>query len=142
MLPLKLNAKVSTVRIVDVFLGKYFFYHCLMLVCCLSSFVFVFVILFCVHGKNHASVKRYPLFNSPTNHHGTAAVSNLALAKICHTQLKNTSAKIQEHHIKSAAPHKIKFPGTAVHHSSTKSELTKPHRLLGPLRLTKPHKNP
>jgi len=35
--------------------------------------LFVFVIWFCVHGKNHASLKRYPLFNS-NNHHGTAAI--------------------------------------------------------------------
>jgi len=49
MLPLKLNAKVSTVRIVDIFFGKYFFYRCFMFVCCLSFFcLFVFVIWFCV----------------------------------------------------------------------------------------------
>ena len=46
-----------------------------MFVCCLNFFLFVCVcnLVLCVHGKNHASLKKYPLFNS-NNHHGTAAI--------------------------------------------------------------------
>jgi len=41
MLPLKLNAKVSTVRIVDIFFGKYFFF--IVVLCLYVVWVFLFV---------------------------------------------------------------------------------------------------
>jgi len=72
--PSNLMRKWVQFALLTFFLVSIFFLS-LFYVCMLFEFfcLFVFVIWFCVHGKNHASLKRYPLFNS-NNHHGTAAL--------------------------------------------------------------------
>ena len=131
-----------------------------MFVLCLSFFfcLFVFVIWFCVHGKNHASLKIYPLLNTNKSsrtalllcqiwlmqlygkpHKTAVAKATLDQTMISYNfasgkdiPLPRTSAKIQQLHIFWNPQVFFRAQQQCIIIAAFNGELTEAHSCLGP----------